>query len=206
VNVVDRLSEVLKINTDKICIWFQNRRAKFKRTKKPSGNRAGADQQSELLSEFSERQLDLLESAQKELIDKRQQQQAEQNERDTNNGTPKSAYSESVPGSTKKANTSRRSQNSESFYEESNASLNNETYTSSSHQSAMLKLPITYSQPQQIFRPHMLMDQNQFYQPDIKTEYAHSSYYSYADKIPEEAVRQERTSLSPVNITSHLIY
>ena len=59
-NIVDRLSEVLSITTDKISIWFQNRRAKHKRTKKPSG------EVSTILRE-SENPLDFIEAARKQM-------------------------------------------------------------------------------------------------------------------------------------------
>lgn len=61
VNIVDRLSEVLSITTDKISIWFQNRRAKHKRTKKPVGS-----EQITLFREI-ENPMDLIEAAQKEI-------------------------------------------------------------------------------------------------------------------------------------------
>lgn len=61
VNIVDRLSEVLNITTDKISIWFQNRRAKHKRTKKPVGG-----DQITLFREI-ENPMELIEAAQREI-------------------------------------------------------------------------------------------------------------------------------------------
>ena len=36
VHVVDKLSDKLGLSIERISVWFQNRRAKFKKTKKPS--------------------------------------------------------------------------------------------------------------------------------------------------------------------------
>jgi len=36
VGMVDRLADTLRINTERISVWFQNRRARFKREKPPS--------------------------------------------------------------------------------------------------------------------------------------------------------------------------
>ena len=38
VNMVDRLSDKLGLSIERISVWFQNRRAKYKKTKKPSQN------------------------------------------------------------------------------------------------------------------------------------------------------------------------
>ncbi|CAF1110629.1 unnamed protein product [Brachionus calyciflorus] len=38
VHVVDRLSDKLGLSIERISVWFQNRRAKFKKTKKPSSS------------------------------------------------------------------------------------------------------------------------------------------------------------------------
>jgi len=162
------------------------------------------------LINFPENHLDLLETAQKELLAKRDQQQADQSEREANNETPKSAYNESVSENNQNSNTSCKSGNSESFFDESNASTNNETSNNnlnSSNQPRILKLPINYSHSQQIFRPHMLMDQNQFYQPETKSEFENIGFYKYGAKHPVEPVAQERTFLSPVrNNINNFIY
>ncbi|RNA43654.1 paired box Pax-6 isoform X3 [Brachionus plicatilis] len=40
VHVVDRLSDKLGLSIERISVWFQNRRAKYKKTKKPSASEA----------------------------------------------------------------------------------------------------------------------------------------------------------------------
>lgn len=42
-HVVDRLSDKLGLSIERISVWFQNRRAKFKKTKKPSSSVSSAD-------------------------------------------------------------------------------------------------------------------------------------------------------------------
>ena len=44
VNIIDRLSSLLNLSTERISVWFQNRRARFKKIKKPVNFNKSSDE------------------------------------------------------------------------------------------------------------------------------------------------------------------
>jgi len=50
VSIVDRLSDVLSLATERICIWFQNRRARFKKQKKNDPGSANSEDANDSVS------------------------------------------------------------------------------------------------------------------------------------------------------------
>lgn len=215
VNIVDRLSELLNIKTDKICIWFQNRRARFKKQKKLPGE--VKDEPS--FPDFQNKPIDLIESAHREITERRKQTEKIESPKSDYNETVNSKQSENTLD-----NSSRRT--SENFNDtQSNGCFlpteSTQGYTSESYQKQENQLyeqnqdsqayepkqetqvyqQHTQNQPQfnhqAIFRPH-LMDHNQFYQPEIKTEF-NANYYDHQNRLPTVPANQNRVSMSSVS-------
>lgn len=202
VNVVDRLAEILKLSTDKISVWFQNRRAKFKRSKKP----VGGNKEPDFFPDPEANPLAFLEAAQKEIEMRKESESF--NTSDTNESVCSKAdhqieIKKSLPRNSKTPELENETEKPE--IQDYHDNRDNQAYESAIHPmyQSMAKAPILPFSNQNFFQPQ-LIEANQYYQPgSVESNNSYSSHSSQ-NKLPVSQNKndQNRTSMSPVNTSS----
>lgn len=212
VNVIDRLAEVLRITTEKVSVWFQNRRARYKRAKKPKNHESEC--------KTDENPLDLIEAANQELIEKRRIANEKLFNESENYGN------DSLNTSNKDNNyNKRKSQNIENLSsfvdsEDSNScptkpeltninqkteeylKIENSNYTSPAYEMYQNMPPAVTIHNNQSFYSQQLFEQNQFYQQDYKNKLPVSPVASENRSSPSIVNTSESRSGSPADSES----